>query len=67
MKYLLPFTAITLHQKNLKKMERKPILKGNFIKKLRLSNAHCFIRLQIDHPDRVLQKHLEKNKVRGCP
>ena len=32
-------------------------LGGNVVRKLILSNVHCFISLQIDPPDRVLQRN----------
>ena len=51
--------------KNLKRMGRKSNLRGNFVRKLILSNAHCFIGLQFDHPDGALQKNLEQKKLRA--
>ena len=48
MKYIFPFTAIALHQKDWKENQA--------LGETSSGNAHCFIRLQIDHPDRALQK-----------
>ena len=45
-------------------MGRKPNFRGNFVRKLTLSNAHCFIRLQIDHPDRALQKFRKEKRCK---
>ena len=46
-----PFTAIALHQKTWKEWKENQALGETS-----LGNAHFFIRLQIDHPDRALQK-----------
>ena len=61
MTFLLPFIENNTTER-LEENERK-FSWGNFVRKLILSNAPCFIGLQFDHPDRALQKNLEQKKL----